>query len=140
MRARLGRIALIAWITCLTWIPVFASQEGTLPWTAFTIQTSDQDNWTNGVTITGTQSTTGVTSLKVTAFKRDFILTTAQIKQLRGFSANGLLVSFETGWKEFGGRTLYLTFQVGFGAGVQETLVIRLNEQGEVKIEKKKTS
>jgi len=112
-----------------------ASQEGTLPWGTFTIQTPNTD-CTKGVTITGSQTKDGITSLKVNAFKRDFVLTTTQLAKLRGFTTNGLIVSSEAGYEDTGGCTLYLTFQIGFTSGPVQTLIIEINERGDVRISK----
>lgn len=110
-----------------------ASQEGTLPWSTFTIRTSNL-SCTNGVTITGTQTKNGISNLKISAFKRDFVLTKAQLTKLGGFTTNGLIVSSEAGYEETGGCTLYLTFQIGFASGPEQTLIIEINKRGDIRI------
>jgi hypothetical protein len=85
------------------------------------------------VKVSGKQGSAGIKNLKVEAFGRKFILARKEVKYLQGFFANGMFLSFEQGYKELGGRTIYLSFFRGFTSGIQITKRVAVNERGEFK-------
>lgn len=87
------------------------------------------------VVITGTQGDHGITALRITAFRKSFTLTPAQLKQLRGFVVNGVQLSGEGGYTGFGGRTLYLFLSMGFGADLEKSRCVKISEEKGVRIE-----
>jgi len=110
-----------------------ASQEGILLLSEFTI--FSQGIGSSGpVKVSGTQSPTGISYLKVGAFGREFVAPGATINELQGFFANGILVSYEHGYTNVGGRTVYLSFFKGFTSGLTETRRLLVNESGEFKL------
>jgi hypothetical protein len=110
-----------------------ASKEGVLVWNQFAISSSGIG--TSGpVSASGTQGPEGISSLRVAAFGREFIATSSQLQELQGFFANGMLLSYEQGHEELGGRTVYLSFVKGFTTGVRDTKQVEFNEQGEIKM------
>ena len=110
-----------------------ASQEGMLAWSEFAIS-SPGIGESGPVKISGMQTSEGIASLKISAFRREHVASVSQLQELQGFSANGLLLSYEKGYRELGGRTLYLGFVKGFTSGVQTKKVITFNEVGEIKL------
>ncbi len=67
-------------------------------------------------------------------FGREFIAPSSTVQELKGFSANGLHLSYEHGYKEIAGRTVYLSFSRGFTSDVVSTKTVAVNESGEFKV------
>ena len=109
-----------------------ASEVGAYEFTKFRFESHDESG---PVVITGTQGDQGIISLHITAFGKSFTLTPAQLKQLRGLIVNGVQLSGEGGYKELGGRTLYLILSMGFTSGSTNAKLVSVNERGDVKIE-----
>src|SRR5262245_48047240 len=101
-------ISLLGIATTALLVPIVAqgSQEGALALSSFTIQ-SVGIGGSGPVTISGTQDANMVTALNVKAFDKEFNLTTKQLQELKGLGANGIQLSYERGYKDIGGRTLY---------------------------------
>jgi len=111
----------------------FASQEGILVWSEFAI--SSQGIGSSGlVKVSGTQGSDGILGFKVEMFGREFIAPSSTVQELKGFSANGLHLSYEHGYKEIAGRTVYLSFSRGFTSDVVSTKTVAVNESGEFKV------
>lgn len=111
----------------------FASQEGILVWSEFAI--SSQGIGSSGpVKVSGTQSSVGILGFNVEVFGREFVAPSSTVQELKGFSANGLHLSYEHGYKGLGGRTVYLSFSRGFTSGVVSTKTIAVNESGEFNV------
>ena len=112
---------------------VIASQEGVLILSEFSI--SSQGIGSSGpVHVSGSQSPSGISQLKVSAFDRELVAPDAIIKELHGFFANGILLSYEHGYTSVGGRTVYLSFFKGFTSGISQTKRFFVNERGEFKL------
>jgi len=111
---------------------VVASEEGAFTFRKFRFESADESG---PVVVSGTQKDTGIDTLRIDAFRRSFTLTPAQLKQLRGLIVNGVQLSGEGGYKELGGRTLYLILSMGFTSGSANAKLVSLNERGDVKIE-----
>lgn len=84
--------------------------------------------------MTGSQTSDGISNLRIVSFGREYILTAPLILQLRNFSVNGIQLSYEEGYKEYGGRTLYVTFTQGFTFGSVRLKVLSVNEKGGMRI------
>ena len=126
------RLFLIVASLCTLLRAVSASEEGAFEFRTFHFESSDESG---PVVVTGAQGDHGITSLKVSAFRRSFTLTAGQLKQLRGLIVNGVQLSGEGGYKELGGRTLYLTLSTGFTSGITQAKLVSLNERGDIKVE-----
>ena len=112
---------------------VSASREGILPLSEFSI--SSQGIGSSGpVKVSGTQTSSGISQLKVEAFGRAFVAPADTVKGLQGFFVNGMLLSYVHGYTETGGRTVYLSFFKGFTSGLTETKRVYLSESGEFKL------
>ena len=61
-------------------------------------------------------------------------LSKEQLAQVRGGLVNGLQISYEAGYAELGGRTVYVILSKGFTSGVQQSQTIIATEQGSVKV------
>jgi hypothetical protein len=110
-----------------------ASQEGVLRLGEFRIQSPGVEQ-SGPVVITGKQSDTEIVALSVQVFGRTINLTKSQLLQLKGQYVNGLQLTYEAGYREVGGRTIYLILSSGFTSGIVTTQLIEINEQGSVKI------
>lgn len=108
-------VLVMAWIARMA----IASQEGTLVIGSFRFE-SPGIGESGPVIVSGIQGAAGIESLKVEAFRRQFILGQPRLQQLNGFRFNGVQLSYEHGYKELGGRTIYLLFSKGFTSGVVE--------------------
>lgn len=117
---------------------VEASEEGMLIWSEFSISSAGIGE-SGAVRVSGTQAAEGLSSLKVNAFGREAAASSRQLSELKGFFANGALLSYEGGYKQLGGRTLYLILQKGFTSGVQITRIVEFNERGDLRISKDRT-
>ena len=114
---------------------LFSSKEGIMAWSDFSISSRGIGE-SGPVSVSGTQTPEGIASLRVRAFGREVAAEPSQIMELRGFLANGMLLSYEAGYKELGGRTVYLIFFKGFTSGVQSAMRVEINERGVLKIAK----
>jgi hypothetical protein len=110
-----------------------ASEEGVLQLGEFQIQSRGVEQ-SGPVVITGKQSETEIVALSVQVFGRTINLTKSQLLQLKGQYVNGLQLTYEAGYREVGGRTVYLILSSGFTTGIVTTQLIEINEQGSVKI------
>jgi hypothetical protein len=113
---------------------LMASQEGVLPIGDLHV-TSPGIGESGPVEVTATRGPNGFSSLAIQAFGRTTMLTEVQLAALQGQFVNGVQLSYEAGYKELGGRTVYIVPSKGFTSGIQETHRISINEQGSVAIE-----
>jgi hypothetical protein len=88
------------------------SQELYLPWSTFRIDLGTLGS-VGVIEIYGVQAERGLSRVAVKAFGREFEFTPAQLKQLEGLTINGVEVTYEAGYPEVGGRTIYLLFSMG---------------------------
>ena len=119
----------------LFWPPTqaSASQEGMLGWSSFAVESSGIGA-SGVVRVTGTRRDRVLTSFTVEAFGRTFVLREAQLQQLTDFFVNGMQLSYEHGYPELGGRTLYILVSGGFISGVRSSKLIRMSERGDIEI------
>jgi len=110
-----------------------ASQEGVLRLNSFRLS-SPGIGQSGPVAISGEQSAKRLVSLTVQAFGHTVSLSKDQLAKLRGGFFNGLQMSYEAGYRESGGRIVYIVVSKGFTSGAQETQVISVNEHGRVAI------
>ena len=109
-----------------------ASKEGALAFRTFRFESRDASG---PVVVTGAQGDRGITSLRVSAFRKSFTLTPEHLKLLRGLIVNSVQLSGEGGYKELGGRTLYLILSMGFTDGTPHAKLVTLDERGDIKIQ-----
>ena len=113
----------------------FASQEGALSLDTFTIKSRGIGE-SGPVLITGKQNEKNeFTSLIIKAFGRKYKLSQKELRKLPKIFYNGIQLSYEKGYKELGGKTIYVIFQMGFTSGVDQKVLISLSEDGTIKIE-----
>ena len=109
------------------------SREGTLVWSSFVIESAGVGS-SDTVAITGSLSGGSITSMTIKAFGRDVVLERAHLDALKGLPMNGVLLTYEHGYEEAGGRTVYVKMLSGFLSGVRASKVLVVNERGDVRI------
>ena len=123
----------IAFLLIALSIPTFASKEGVL--TLGKLQLESEGLGESGpVKVSGTQSSTGMTSLRVDAFGKTIQLSPQQLATLHGGLYNLIQLSYERGYKELGGRTIYIKLGTAFTSGEGASIFIAISEDGKVKI------
>jgi hypothetical protein len=112
---------------------VMASKEGILIWSIFSVESRGID--TSGpIKVFGNQTQDGIVNFEINAFHRKIAFNPSQIAQLHGFIVNGMRLSYEQGYKEAGGNTLYITISKGFTSGGEIKKIIKITEQGNISI------
>ena len=137
-RILVGRLTMhraVAAILCalLSAAPLSASQEGVLVLGSFKVE-SPGIGESGPVVVSGRQNASGFERLEVSAFGKVFTLTKTQLKELRGGLTNGLQFSYEGGYSDLGGRTIYLRFSKGFTSGVAEAKLVTITESGSITV------
>jgi len=129
------KLCLLVAITALIFgsASALASKEGILRLGSFEL-TSDGIGESGPVTISGRQGDKGISKLAITAFGKRFELDEAQLAQVQGLPVNGLQLSYEGGYKDLGGRTLYIVFLKGFTSGAVGQRFLIVTEDGAIKV------
>ncbi|MHA6203493.1 hypothetical protein ACXU4B_03600 [Dyella soli] len=96
--------------------------------------TSDGIGESGPVTITGKQGDKGILALSIRAFGKRFELDAAQLAKVQGLPINGFQLSYEAGYKELGGRTLYIVFSKGFTSGTAGRKFVVITESGAIRV------
>jgi hypothetical protein len=132
----MNRFLFIAAVASVLSVPAttFASKEGILAIGEVRV-TSPGIGESGPVVVTATRGPKGFSALRVQAFGRATNLTEAQLAKLQGQFVNGVQLSYEAGYKELGGRTVYIVLSKGFTSGMQESQQISVNEEGAVTVE-----
>ena len=112
---------------------VIASKEGLLSLNAFALE-SPGIGQSGPVKVAGAQSAAGITLLRIEAFGKTLNIGPDQLRQLRGFNANGVQITYEAGYVDLGGRTIYVIFSRGFTSGVVLQRYVSLTETGVVAV------
>ncbi|MGN6656879.1 MAG: hypothetical protein ACTHJ9_16245 [Rhodanobacter sp.] len=125
---------LLVFIAALLFAPLaLASKEGVLPLGTIHIESSGIGE-SGPVILSGVQTAQGMQSLTIEAFGKKFQLSPAQLRELQGGFFNGVQLSYESGYKETGGRTIYLLISKGFTSGAVAQRYIVVTENGTIKV------
>jgi hypothetical protein len=111
-----------------------ASQEGMLKWSSFTIE-SEGIGSSGPISVSGKQDSSGIKALRVRAFGRTYELSPAHLEDLKAMITNGMQLSYEGGYKDLGGRTLYVQLSSGFLHHVVIRKLVRITERGDITVE-----
>jgi hypothetical protein len=79
-----------------------------------------------------------IVELKVRAFGKEYRVAPEQLKVLAGLGANGIRISYESGYEELGGRNVYIQLQLGFTSHTAETALITITENGKIEVSRRK--
>ncbi len=111
-----------------------ASQEGALPLSVFRLESAGIGS-SGKVVVEGKQNEKGETiNLKINAFGKEYVVPKDKLARLSGLHANGVQISYEAGYPNLGGRTIYIQFQVGFTSGPREQALVTLKEDGKIDV------
>ncbi|HUK99639.1 MAG TPA: hypothetical protein VLX29_02155 [Nitrospirota bacterium] len=113
---------------------VLASKEGVLALSSFTIE-SKGIGGSGPVKISGQKNQDEITSLIIEAFGKEYKITDDNLKKIPKASYNGIQISYEEGYKQLGGRTIYIILQMGFTSGIKKQMQISLTENNTVEVE-----
>ena len=115
-----------------------ASQEGPLPISRFRLE-SDGIGQSGAIVVEGKQNDKAqIVELKVRAFGKEYVISPEKLRVLAGLGANGIRISYETGYEELGGRTVYIQLQLGFTSHTAETALITITETGKIEVSRRK--
>jgi hypothetical protein len=114
-----------------------ASKEGVLPISSFTIESKGIGE-SGPIKITGQKHQDEITLLIVEAFGKQYKISEDNLKKIPKTPYNGVQISFEEGYRQLGGKTIYIIFQMGFTSGVRKQIQISLTENNTVKVEEVK--
>ena len=121
----------LAGILCVT---CMASEEGVLPIRHFTLQSQGIGN-SGPVTVEGRKDDKGQwEKMSISAFGKTFSVDTETLGKLDAAFMNGSLLSYEEGYAEAGGRTVYVTLLQGFTSGIQVKQTLRVSEDGSISL------
>ncbi len=124
-------VGFVAVISSFAW----ASQEGALALSTFSLE-SNGIGESGAVEVKGTISENKeVTALSVNAFGKTYIVPAEKLSKIQNGFYNGIQLSYEAGYKELGGKTIYIVLQSGFTSGVTQRIMISLTESGTIEIE-----
>jgi hypothetical protein len=130
MRRLILAMVVFAVATCAS-----ASKEGILPLSNFRLE-SDGIDGSGKVVVEGKGDKDGhLVSLKVTAFGRDYLLPKDKVAQFARLMANGVQISYEAGYAELGGRTVYVQLQMGWTSSTRQKAVVTVTENGKIEVE-----
>jgi hypothetical protein len=116
----------------------FASKEGILPLTNFRLESAGIGS-SGKIVIEGTQNDDSqLADLKVTAFGKHYVMPKSQLKGLSDLMTNGVRISYEDGYAELGGRTIYIQLQFGWHSATEKEVLITLTENGKFELSRQK--
>ena len=117
-------------VTCI----VRASQEGILAFSSFRLE-SDGIGSSGKVVVEGKQNEKRqIVTMRISAFGKEYVVPKEKLAQLVELPANGIRISYEAGYKELGGRMIYIQLQMGFTSSTKKQALITLTENGKIEV------
>lgn len=111
-----------------------ASQEGPLPLSSFRVE-SDGIGDSGKISLEGREDDKGrLVELRINAFGKGYVVPSEKLKVLGNLAANGIRISYESGYEEIGGRTMYVHLQAGFVSHTVESALVTVTEDGKVEV------
>ena len=111
----------------------YASQEGVLVIDAFQVSSAGLTH-SGPVVVTGERKGEIFSALCVKAFEKTSCLATDQLAAISSMTVNGVQISYENGYKETGGRTVYVLLSKGFSESRKAEKLISVFENGEIQV------
>jgi hypothetical protein len=109
-----------------------ASKEGILAFSTFRLESNGIGS-SGKITVEGKQNDKAqIVALRMSAFGRDYVVPPAKLRQLAELPSNGVRISYEAGYKELGGRTVYIQLQMGFTSDTTKQALVTIAEDGEI--------
>jgi hypothetical protein len=128
-----ARSSLLLLVALLAASVAVADVEGILALGTFRIESPGIGD-SGPITLSGSQGHEGIQSLTVQAFGKQLSLSPAQLQGLHSVVFNGVQLSYSGGYKQLGGRTIYVTFSKGFTSGVVGRHLVEITESGTVRV------
>jgi len=116
-------------------MPLLASKEGIVTLDRLHIE-SHGIGESGPIVVRGTQTPNGMTSLEVDAFGKTIKLSPDQLKELGIGQYNLIQLSYERGYQDLGGRTIYVKLSKAFTSREVWSALVIVTEDGKVKISK----
>jgi hypothetical protein len=114
--------------------PAYASKEGGLSLYSVKLDSQGMDD-SGPVHVEMKRSDEGIESLKVSAFGKTETAPSALLESIKQKSwLNGVQLSWERGYRDTGGKTIYLSLTEGGAWGVVVVAVIGFNEDGKFRV------
>jgi len=127
------KYVLLILAVCLMFQVTYASQEGMLGFSQFKI-VSKGIGHSGKIIVKGEQDVNGkYKQISIDAFGKILKVPKKILKKMPKYY-NGIQLSYETGYKTRGGRTIYIIFFTGFTSGIKEKFTISVCEEGKVDI------
>ena len=111
-----------------------ASEEGLLPLSTLTAESAGIGKSGPISVIARKDNSNQWIEVTISAFGKEFSLNEDQRKQLDGEFVNGLMLSYEEGYEDLGGRTVYIIFIRGFSSGIKMRQLVSIAENGTISI------
>jgi len=117
--------------------PVFASQEGVLPFADVHI-TSAGIGSSGDIDLLIERNITGkISAITIKAFGKEFNIEREYINKLQDVNFNSIQLSYEHGYEAIGGKVIYIIFQTGFISGTKDRVLLVVKEDRTVEIKNK---
>ncbi|MBU8902021.1 MAG: hypothetical protein KOO69_04725 [Victivallales bacterium] len=117
-------------------LTAFASKEGVVQLSDFSIQSKGIGD-SGPIIIFGKKNTNNhFINFKISAFGNEYNLSGENLKKIPPKNYNGILLTYERGYKRLGGRVIYILLQFGFLSGVKEKVLLTVRENGNITIQK----
>ncbi len=126
------RIALALILSAVS-MPLLASKEGIVTLDNLHIESSGLGE-SGPIRVRGTQTPDEMTSLEIEAFGKTHKVPSAQLKELDGGQFNLIQLSYERGYQELGGRTIYVKLGKAFTSGEVRSVLVVVKEDGRIEI------
>ena len=111
---------------------VHASKEGILAFSSFRLESNGIGS-SGKITVEGKQNDKAqIIALRISAFGRDYVVPPEKLRQLAELPSNGVRISYEAGYKELGGRTVYIQLQMGFTSDTTKKALVTITEDGKI--------
>jgi hypothetical protein len=110
-----------------------ADEEGRMPLAHLRLDSKGLDN-SGPVHIEATQSKSGLTDLRVSAFGKIQIATPAELAALDGRIINSIGITYSRGYTAGGGRNIYVLLCQGFSSGIRVVAVVTITELKGIRI------
>jgi hypothetical protein len=109
-----------------------ASKEGILALSRFRLESNGIGS-SGKITVEGKQNDKAqIIALRISAFGRDYVVPPEKLRQLAELPSNGVRISYEAGYKELGGRTVYIQLQMGFTSDTTKKALVTIAEDGKI--------
>jgi hypothetical protein len=111
-----------------------ASQEGALSLSKFRLE-SEGIGESGKIAVEGrVNDKQQLVELKVHAFAKDYVVPPKKLELLADLEPNGIRISYERGYEELGGRTVYVQMQLGFTCYTIQTALVTITEKGDIDV------